>query len=56
MARKWSMTSAHAQPVIGARSKSRGSARQKYPPLTAPEPPTVAPRTTDICRIGRSVN
>ena len=33
-----------------------GKPRQKYPPLTAPEPPTVAPRMIVTWRAGRSVS
>ena len=45
IARKCGSTSDQDQPAMPHSSKSAGTPRQKYPPLTAPDPPTVAPRT-----------
>ncbi|KQY04765.1 hypothetical protein ASD37_23140 [Mycobacterium sp. Root135] len=56
MSRKCGSTSSHDQPGIPQPSKSAGSPRQKYPPLTAPDPPTTAPRMIDAVRRGRSVS
>ena len=56
IARKCGNTSSHAQPGSPQPSKSPGRPRQKYPPLTAPEPPTTAPRMICACRLGSSVN
>src|ERR1700732_2794816 len=56
MSRKWGNTSAHAQPGTPPPAKPRASPRQKYRPLTAPDPPATAPRTTWATRRGRSVS
>lgn len=56
IARKCGNTSSHIQPRSPQPSKSPGRPRQKYPPFTAPEPPTTTPRMICACRLGSSVN
>ncbi len=56
IARKCGRTSDHAHPGSRHPSKSDGRPRQKYPPLTAPDPPTTAPRMICACRSGCSVS
>ncbi|ODQ90741.1 hypothetical protein BHQ18_08355 [Mycolicibacterium flavescens] len=56
MARKCGRTSSQVQPGSAQPSKSAGSPRQKYPPLTAPDPPTTAPRMICAGRGGSTVS